>query len=728
MRKWLGSFAAGFAVVLGCATTSQDNMPPDQNLLPPAFSVESVKDRQALDYFLLKMADSSGEKRVQWWVEYRRAALWAETDPKLACGKWRALATDLEFPIHHLANVRARTACAQALEPVGLEPVAPSDSPPWLESARLDSLLAEARAAKDWQREYELLIEQSKVSIDPDTKLNLVEDALKIAATNKDAAKIEAAVARREKLAPRYKRDPKPHDWIIMAHDLRRARKFKSARNLFKKASEHKKLDQARRLSALRGMAQVYKLERDKKNHVKILRKVVTQTKPQGKRKTRAAWRAHYDAVINLARAQWTNGDVSGARKLLKASLKTFNKHLPRTELFWLLGRMDEEKGAFASAIEQFKRGDAESDTPSEMNEKVLWYLGWNHRKLGNWPEAIAALDEGRKTSLNEFSRSRFLYWLARSHKDSGRDEAATVALYEELIKADPLGYYGLLAHKDLNRPIRRATAPPKVPKEPSRLKDFMDLRAFEWLVSVEEFDIAQLMLDQTADSLKRNSTEADNETTWSDLFNAYARAGAYQHLYERLGRISADQRQSILNQNPELLFPQPYRESVTAAAERYGLPPELLFAVMRQESSFNPKARSPADAFGLMQLLPEVAQAAAARAEVPFSRAEDLYDPHVNIPLGAYHLRELWDRFTGRFILAVASYNASEKSIRNWMAVRFKNDPVAFVEDIPYEETRGYIRLVMRNMIFYQLLNHPDGEIQFPDWVFNLTQDGATQ
>lgn len=728
MKKWIASFLVGVALVLGCATTSMDNMPPDQDLLPPSFAVETAKDRQSLDYFLLKMADSTPEKRVLWWVEYRRASLWSEDDPKLACAKWRMLASEKDFPIRDLALIRAQAACAKANEEAAVELPPNLDSRPWLESVRLESHLIEAREKKNWEQEYSYLIEQSKVSIDPDVKLELVEQALSLATERKDATRVEEALSRREKIAPRFNRNPKPEDWLIMAHDYRRARKFKTARSFFEKASKSKKIDAAKRISALRGVAQVYKLERDKENHIKIMSQIVKQTKPSARSKNSQAWRTHYDAVISLARAQWTNGEIQNARRLLETSVKTFDKKMARTELYWLIGRMDEERGEFKAAIEAFNLANAESKTPSEMKEKVLWYLGWNQRKLGNWPEAIAALDQGRQKSLNEFSRTRFHYWLARTYKDAKEDEAKTTALYEELIANDPLGYYGLLAHRDLGRPIRRAVTKSKAPPRPSHLKEVMDIRAFEWLVSVEEFEIAQQLLDFTADALKRNVAESENEATWSSLFHAYARAGAYQHLYERLGRISASHRQSILAQNPELLFPQPYRETVSQAAEKFGLPPELLFAIMRQESSFNPKARSPADAFGLMQLIPEVAEAAATNAQVNFAKAEDLFNPQVNIPVGAYHLRQLWDRFAGRFILAVASYNASERSIRNWMEVRYKNDATVFIEDVPYEETRGYIRLVMRNMIFYQLYNNPTGEMVFPEWVLNLDRKPASQ
>jgi soluble lytic murein transglycosylase len=159
----------------------------------------------------------------------------------------------------------------------------------------------------------------------------------------------------------------------------------------------------------------------------------------------------------------------------------------------------------------------------------------------------------------------------------------------------------------------------------------------------------------------------------------------------------------------------------VASAASKSGVPAELLYSIMRQESSFNPEARSPADAFGLMQLLPSVAEHASARAEVAFEKPEDLYRPEINVPLGAAFLRELLDRWGGQIVLAAASYNANERAIHAWLRTRFHGDPLAFIEEIPYDETRGYVKLVARNFIFYSRLSEPSKESDFPVDVLSV-------
>jgi soluble lytic murein transglycosylase len=102
-------------------------------------------------------------------------------------------------------------------------------------------------------------------------------------------------------------------------------------------------------------------------------------------------------------------------------------------------------------------------------------------------------------------------------------------------------------------------------------------------------------------------------------------------------------------------------------------------------------------------------------------AQAEDLYTPHINIPIGSAYLRELWDKYNGELIPAVASYNASEKAIMNWLKNRYHGDSLNFIEDIPYEETRLYVKLVLRNLITYQMIISTEDKYYFPDWILRI-------
>jgi soluble lytic murein transglycosylase len=124
-------------------------------------------------------------------------------------------------------------------------------------------------------------------------------------------------------------------------------------------------------------------------------------------------------------------------------------------------------------------------------------------------------------------------------------------------------------------------------------------------------------------------------------------------------------------------------------------------------------------DAFGLMQLLPSLGKELSRNTKVVYKEPEDLFDPEVNVPLGARELKNLLSRYDQQYILAVAAYNASASAIKGWLKTRYREDSLEFIEEVPYDETRAYIKLVMRNFVFYKRLNQGDSPIQFPEeWL----------
>jgi soluble lytic murein transglycosylase-like protein len=157
------------------------------------------------------------------------------------------------------------------------------------------------------------------------------------------------------------------------------------------------------------------------------------------------------------------------------------------------------------------------------------------------------------------------------------------------------------------------------------------------------------------------------------------------------------------------IFYPKPYVSAFTDAAQRCGVDSDLLYALARQESLYQPEAVSPAGAMGLMQVLPATAARALARLQLPRSDGrnestrlttpEQLLDPATNLLAGACHMRHLLDRYRGDLVRAVAAYNAGEQAVDTWLARRDKiPDPPFFVEWIPYQETSDYVQKVLRN------------------------------
>jgi soluble lytic murein transglycosylase len=151
-------------------------------------------------------------------------------------------------------------------------------------------------------------------------------------------------------------------------------------------------------------------------------------------------------------------------------------------------------------------------------------------------------------------------------------------------------------------------------------------------------------------------------------------------------------------------LYPMMARDVLRAESERHGVEAPLVAALVRQESSFDPRAVSRAGALGLMQLMPEVGQRlAAARQFAVWDRAL-LFQPDVNIQLGTAHLADLL-RAHPHVAYALAAYNAGGARVARWSTKRGAVDPEVFAERIPFVETRNYVRIVQRNRGIYDAL-----------------------
>ena len=150
-------------------------------------------------------------------------------------------------------------------------------------------------------------------------------------------------------------------------------------------------------------------------------------------------------------------------------------------------------------------------------------------------------------------------------------------------------------------------------------------------------------------------------------------------------------------------VYPLEYEAAITASARRKDLDPALVAAIIYAESRFDAQARSPHGAVGLMQLLPETAaQIARETGGVAFVPA-DLDDPRVNIRYGCYYLRTVLDQFGGDSVAAIAAYNAGAGAVGEWEAAARAEGHALRVADIPYAETRAYVRSVLEARGIYR-------------------------
>ncbi|MBL8265797.1 lytic transglycosylase domain-containing protein, partial [Steroidobacter sp.] len=303
----------------------------------------------------------------------------------------------------------------------------------------------------------------------------------------------------------------------------------------------------------------------------------------------------------------------------------------------------------------------------------ALWAGDW--KLAGN---IIAAMPDQQR------SLARWRYWTARATEKNGDPKLAR-QLYESVLLDD--NFYSIMAGARLDRPVaphleklvldqaqveRMEQLPPMVRARELLSSDLRNLATTEW-----SFGFEQLM-----------------ESARSQSIHLAARWGWYEQA------IATASQQKVFN-DYELLYPQPYDAEVLSAAKLTSISPQIIYGVMRQESLYRRDALSSAGARGLLQMLPETARRTASKWNRPKPSPTDLFDPGINVPLGAANLRSLMDRFNGQTLVALAGYNAGPNAAARWMPAEAL-DPDVWVENIPYNETRNYVqRILWHNVVF---------------------------
>ncbi|MCP4243673.1 MAG: transglycosylase SLT domain-containing protein [Myxococcota bacterium] len=328
----------------------------------------------------------------------------------------------------------------------------------------------------------------------------------------------------------------------------------------------------------------------------------------------------------------------------------------------------------------------------------ALWRLGWGAYLAGNYEAARQHLERLAERETGEVARLRARYWGARAAERLGDETAADA--FGAIAREFPFSYYGWRASR------RAAQGPSERPK---------------WRLAPGEVALAAKDLDRPRILLEAGRTDAAHEA----LDRLYLRVGGVEDrlrlaaLYAEAGDYHRPQRlvvgayQETLARGParEVIelwwhaWPAPYPEAVFGATEgRDVLDPELLYAVMREESGYRPEVRSVSGARGLLQLMPDTAERVARQEAFESFRVEDLFQPQVNIELGAAYLDQLLEQFRGRASAAIGSYNAGPHRVVEWLEDQPLDDD-EWVEAIPYEQTRNYVKRVLRSVHAYQVL-----------------------
>jgi soluble lytic murein transglycosylase len=314
--------------------------------------------------------------------------------------------------------------------------------------------------------------------------------------------------------------------------------------------------------------------------------------------------------------------------------------------------------------------------------------------------------DEGARTALNLAAKAenseehgRVLYWQGKlAAKDSERDAA-----WSELTKKQPMTYHSLLVWKSQNKdPLEPFTQAPEkavervTPKLSGRTKT-----SVQWLEALY---------------LAKENSAAEKLARWISSFTdeeelpagAVIYLGALQNAHDHYRGAIKFLTDSVVK-NPDLfsaallkqLYPAPYLEVFDRFSR--GMDTFLIMGLARQESAFNPRARSPARAEGVMQVLPRVA-----RIKLQTRKRVNLYDVEINIRVGSKLLRD-WIKQFGAVEYALIAYNAGPQRVKEWRLRYPTDDMPLFLDLIPFKETRNYVGSILRNNYWYHRLYEND-------------------
>lgn len=376
---------------------------------------------------------------------------------------------------------------------------------------------------------------------------------------------------------------------------------------------------------------------------------------------------------------------------------------------------------------EQFFLGAALASYPNAVEvAQAQFELAWMAHDAKDFPRSSQMLIEhlARYVDKDTTNRGKAGYWAARNAQRAGKT-AEACALYDAVIYRYSANWYGYQAQQrvasmscpanaQINAEVQKAVANLKTvtvapetsgPTELARAErsdDLSTIGLFDW--AIDELNEAK---KTATNSPKINLALARHYRFKGDNVNALlALAKSYpdysQMFPEEMGR-----------EEWEIFYPHVAWDQIKAWAKNRNLDLYQVAGLIRQESVFNPRARSHADAYGLMQLLPGTARLVARKYGVTanLASASALYEPALNIELGTGYMRDQLDKF-GRIEYMAVAYNAGPGRVAPWRA-SLPIDMDEFVEGIPFKETKGYVQGVIRNSEQYRRLYDENGNFK---------------
>jgi peptidoglycan lytic transglycosylase len=351
----------------------------------------------------------------------------------------------------------------------------------------------------------------------------------------------------------------------------------------------------------------------------------------------------------------------------------------------------------------------ADTDTPFALS--AYWQLGWIYYTSGNFKEAVRYFGKIKDSKYSDqYESIKADYWTAKVLLKQGKDEIANERFFH-IANSMPVSYYTVMANMWLG--VNTLSYDPSslnVP-EPAQTEP-----AFAYHYSRYRF---LKSIGINGDAMYELSALKQMELTYEETLllcrEYYANGDYYNTLYTartRLGDMLQTFTQSAL---PVWYYSYPsgYSYLIGNYARRYSLDPAVVYAIILQESKYKTDAVSDSGALGIMQIMPYTgAKVAKDIALAPFS-SQLLFDPQINIGIGIWYFKQLMTKYKDNYVLSLAAYNAGTKAVAKWLATSNACNTDEFIEEIPFSETRHYVKGIIANLAAYAMINGGDFSLE---------------
>ncbi|NOX88285.1 MAG: transglycosylase SLT domain-containing protein [Calditrichaeota bacterium] len=412
---------------------------------------------------------------------------------------------------------------------------------------------------------------------------------------------------------------------------------------------------------------------------------------------------------LYIARAYLARGNVSESIKSYLDYADRYPRRRMAPEVVWKVALLYERQGKIEKALSLYKKL-YKTWRRSSLGKEAYFRQGYSLFRLGRYQEAEKIFNKIRFSKWKDPLKHRAQYWVSLCREISG-DSLNARRVRRDLAAEMWDDYYTLKSYL-LEKTYLDSTW--QIIKELKRFRNPLNYYGKGFQKHIDKFEkvfflndlLGKTYAEIELSTLKINKDELQE---WIALAEAYKRLHAYgkaYRLYDKINRrfyndVSYSEKLFILKER----FPYYYDSIVEKYCARYGLEKEFVLALIKQESAFERQAQSYANAYGLMQLIPPTAKDMARIAGIRLRKNEDLFEPDLNIHLGTLYLKQLKKLYRGDKVKMLAAYNAGPHRVKRWQKMAFSDQTDFFIENMGFEQTRDYVRHVLKNYWAYKLL-----------------------